>query len=76
MLRSNVISDRISKVGSYSEAESLGIVSTMSDYAKLNDVRLRIIDDNFTVIMDSYSLDKGKKPFPSLLFIRHLTPEK
>lgn len=68
MLRSNVISDRISKVGSYSEAESLGIVSTMSDYAKLNDVRLRIIDDNFTVIMDSYSLDKGKTISKSIIY--------
>ena len=68
MLRSNVISDRISKVGSYSEAESLGIVSTMSDYAKLNNVRLRIIDDNFTVIMDSYSLDKGKTISKSIIY--------
>lgn len=68
MLKSNVVADRISKVGSYSEAESLGIVNSMSDFARLNNIRLRIIDDNFSVIMDSYSLDNGKTISKSIIY--------
>lgn len=58
--QSAVIASEFSAYTTLSEAQRAGVYTQMSRYSTLNSVRIRIIDSNFVIASDSYTIENGK----------------
>lgn len=58
--RSAVLADEFSRFSSLGEAQKAGMYTQMVQYSSTNFVRVRIIDNNFVIASDSYSIETGK----------------
>lgn len=58
--RSAVLADEFSGFSSLGEAQKAGMYTQMVQYSSTNSVRVRIIDNNFVIASDSYSIETGK----------------
>lgn len=73
--RSTVAASGFSNYNSLGEAQKAGMYTQMVRYSSMNAVRIRIIDNNFVIASDSYSIETGKNILNSRV-INALTTRK
>lgn len=55
-----VMSGEFSSYASFSEAEKNGVYERMRRYSAMNSVRIRVIDERFVIVSDSYLVEYGR----------------
>ncbi len=63
-----LISAEYSNYESLAEAERNSMNSRLSSYSALNQIRIRVVDMNYVVCMDTYAIDTGKTILNSRVF--------
>ncbi len=55
-----VLAEEFSEYSTFSEAEKAGTYSSLRNYSTVNSFRIRVVDVNFVIVMDSYYIDTDK----------------
>ena len=55
-----VLTDDIRYYNDLNEAVSAGVYKNLSYFASVNEIRIRVIDNNFKILHDTYGFDTGK----------------
>lgn len=55
-----VMSGEFSEYSTFSEADKAGVYSQLRTYSTVNSFRVRVVDNNFIIVMDSYYIDTDK----------------
>lgn len=55
-----VLTDDVRNHESMSDAMSAGVYNNYSYFASVNEIRIRVIDNNFRILHDTYGFDRGK----------------
>ncbi len=55
-----IMSGEFSEYSTFSEAEKAGVYSQLRTYSTVNSFRVRVVDVNFVIVLDSYYIDTDK----------------